>query len=99
MLPCVFLLPLIFDIYPAGIYLLAASVIFFLEVFLAYIDVLWLRQSTFHFFFGKVDVCSFAPLTLATFLLIEMTIGKWSELRPVCVAHSVHKSNDGLACV
>ena len=41
----------------------------------------------------------FAALTLTTFLLIEMRIGMWSELRAGCVAHSVHKSNDGLAIV
>ena len=47
----------------------------------------------------KLTYVVFAALTLTTFLLIEMRIGMWSELRAGCVAHSVHKSNEGLAIV
>ena len=41
----------------------------------------------------------FAALTFTTFLFIEMRIGMWSELRAGGIAHSVQKSNDGLAIV
>ena len=67
-------------------------------------DVLWLRKSTYLFFkiFPKLAQFAFvlfAALTLSTFLLIEMRVGMWSELRAGCVILSAHKSNDGLAIV